>query len=131
MAIGNTRYDLIFYTGTVLARYDGIAKVTRPTLRLDDDGNACFDFSIIENVLFRSPDAGHVVGFDRNMDHASCISGVRVNADGSCSRELGPSLETLAIVRHRNKLLVERDRCEARLARLMPWQNSERARLVE
>lgn len=131
MAIGNVRYDLVFYTGTVLARYDGIVKVTRPTLRLDNDGDACFDFSVIESVLFRSPDAGHVVGFDRNMDHASCISGVRVNADGSCSRELGPSLETLAIVRHRNKLLVERDRCEARITRLMPWQDSERARLVE
>jgi hypothetical protein len=39
IAIGESRYDVIFDAAQVLQRYPNLVKVNRPTIRLGKDGN--------------------------------------------------------------------------------------------
>jgi hypothetical protein len=66
-----------------------------------------------------------VVAFDRNMDHDHCVTGIRMNANGTIGKELGPSLQTIAAINHARKVNVELGRCKRKLASLMPWDDDE------
>ena len=130
IAIGENRYDIIFDAARVLQRYPNLSKVNRPTLRLGKDGNVHCDFSVAECVKREPVTTDSVVAFDRNMDHDHCVTGIRVHANGTIGKELGPSLQTMTAIHHARKVNVELDRCERKLANLMPWDDSgHRARL--
>ena len=132
MAIGSRRFDIIFYMGDLEGRYFFIQKVGRPTVRLVSDERVAFDFSVIEEIPVRDVHRGHVVTFDRNMDHEYIISGARMSKDGTISRELGPSLDTVEAINKLKKWQVERARCAKKIANLMPDCDVEsKKRLVE
>lgn len=127
IAIGDTRYDIVFDAAPIWRRYCDVIEVSRPTLFMQEDAEcgykAIFDFTVTENVTKQQPSNHHAIGFDRNMDHARIISGARVNCDGTVSRELGPSVRTLKLCQEVRVRQVELERKREKLSRLMPWQD--------
>ena len=131
IAIGKNKYDIIFDAAQVLQRYPNLTKVNRPTLRLGKDGNVHWDFSVAECVKREPVTADSVIAFDRNMDHDHCVTGVRMNANGTIGKELGPSLQTMAAIHHARKVDIELGRCKQKLGSLMPWADAERRERLE
>lgn len=135
LAIGTTRYDIIFDASPIWRRYRNIIDVSRPTLFMRESikfgYEAVFDFTVIEDIERKTASRHHAVGFDRNMDHARVISGSRVNRDGSVSRELGPSVHTLELCHGIATRKVELRRKREKLKRLMPWQERLKAVLEQ
>ena len=131
IAICANRYDIIFDAAQVLQRYPNLTKVNRPTLRLGKDGNIHWDFSVAESVKREPVLTDSVVAFDRNMDHNHCVTGVRMNANGTMSKELGPSLQTMAVIHHAKKVDIELGRCRRKLGNLMPWADARRRARLE
>ena len=127
MAVGSVRYDIVFDAAPIWRRYRNVVEVSRPTLFMAENDEmgyrALFDFAVKEDIVKQEKSKHHAVGFDRNMDHSRVISGSRVNADGTVSRELGPSVRTLDLCQSVSVRQTELARKRKKLGRLMPWQH--------
>lgn len=129
MAVGSARFDIVFDMAALRSRYD-INKISRPTMRLSDDYGVQFDVGIEESVVVDSRPCQSVIGFDRNTDKKTIISGARISIDGNLApRPLGPSLETEQLVQRARVITEDLRRKKARLGGLMPWQDEKRGRL--
>ena len=117
--VGSRKFDLRFDAHHIYERYPNLVSLSRMSMRLNDGIH--FDFTAIEDIEQRESTVNHCVAFDRNMDHARAISGVRMSSNGDVSYELGMSLQTERTIQH--KKLVETDlaRKKKKLKNMMPW----------
>lgn len=110
LCIGDDKYDVVFKAEPILKRFQNLTKISRPTIQYTD-GQVNFLYSIIENVQEETITASSVLAVDRNADHNEVISLARMNANGSVSYPLGPSVQTQATIHHKNRIEVELKRC--------------------
>lgn len=130
VAIGTRRYDIVFDHQDIFERYPDIDSLSRPTLTLAKSGEIKWQFSVNQKVIAPTTKGySSVVAFDRNMDHARIISGVRANRNGHVSEELGPSLPTVRTAEHAGRVKTDLERKKSKLANTMPWEmESEKTR---
>lgn len=126
VAIGSHRYEIIIDSAWLWERYPNLKGISMPNVRVKD-GRVLLDFDVTEEVAPQPTTTNSVIAVDRNADHDQCISAVRISSNGWVSNELGPSRQTLSIIRHLNAARRERDKSHKALDRRAGQKKTKRA----